>query len=69
MIISLYIEIFTANERQPWTNYESNGKEHLIREDSQIDFFHAKRLLDAWGLGGGGGGGVAGEPERFKKIS
>ena len=21
---------FTADERQPWTNYENNGNEHLI---------------------------------------
>ena len=23
-------KILTANERQPWANYENNGNEHLI---------------------------------------
>ena len=35
-----------------------------VMEDLQINFFHAKRPLDAWEGGGGGGGGGAGG--RFK---
>ena len=30
LLYSFYNDLFTADERQPWTNYENNGNEYLI---------------------------------------